>query len=250
VNVIDLYAGTGSMSIAFAERGHNVFRVEKDPSFGWPSIDARAFAKDPYSFLPWREGETHVVMGGPPCTAFSMAGKGSAKKGNVKGARWLYAEKGERYPFYGPRYPNDDVAREGCELVLAFLRVVKKTSPRFWFMENPMGGLNTMGFVSKVPRVIVTYCAYGDSRMKPTTIYGNFPREWTPRPRCKNGDSCHEAAPRGAKTGTQGITGRVRSRGRWIDHRKARAVVPYELSRELVIACETTFPRPTRKAVA
>lgn len=27
---------------------------------------------------------------------------------------------------------------------------------------------------------------------------------WTPRPMCRNGDTCHEAAPRGSKTGTQG----------------------------------------------
>ena len=29
--------------------------------------------------------------------------------------------------------------------------------------------------------------------------------DWKPREMCKNGMSCHEAAPRGSNTGTQGL---------------------------------------------
>lgn len=42
--------------------------------------------------------------------------------------------------------------------------------------------------------------------MKPTDIWTNS-TQWIPRPMCKNGDGCHEAAPRGSKTGTQGLRG-------------------------------------------
>lgn len=43
-------------------------------------------------------------------------------------------------------------------------------------------------------------------RMKPTDLWtNNF--NWIPRSMCKNGDPCHEKAPRGSKTGTQGIDG-------------------------------------------
>ena len=63
-----------------------------------------------------------------------------------------------------------------------------------------------------IPRYTVTYCQYGDKRMKPTDIWTNHPMPGF-LPPCKNGDSCHEPAPRGAKTGTQGIKGtRDRSR--------------------------------------
>ena len=55
-------------------------------------------------------------------------------------------------------------------------------------------------------RNTVTYCQYGDERMKPTDIWTNNDL-WIPRPMCKNGDSCHVAAPRGSKTGTQGRKG-------------------------------------------
>lgn len=61
-----------------------------------------------------------------------------------------------------------------------------------------------MVWMKSLPRYTVTYCQYGDTRMKPTDIWTNHP---DPRfkPMCKNGDSCHVPAPRGSKTGTQGL---------------------------------------------
>jgi hypothetical protein len=53
-----------------------------------------------------------------------------------------------------------------------------------------------------LPRYTVTYCQYGLKRMKPTDIWTNL-EGWNPKS-CNNGDSCHESAPRGSKTGTQG----------------------------------------------
>jgi hypothetical protein len=40
--------------------------------------------------------------------------------------------------------------------------------------------------------------------MKPTDIWTNHSNPKF-KPMCKNGDKCHEAAPRGSKTGTQGL---------------------------------------------
>lgn len=40
--------------------------------------------------------------------------------------------------------------------------------------------------------------------MKPTDIFTNHPDPQF-KPMCHNGDSCHEKAPRGSKTGTQGL---------------------------------------------
>ena len=55
-------------------------------------------------------------------------------------------------------------------------------------------------------RHTVTYCQYGDTRMKPTDIWTNS-KTWQPKAMCKNGSPCHEAAPRGSSTGTQGLKG-------------------------------------------
>ena len=40
--------------------------------------------------------------------------------------------------------------------------------------------------------------------MKPTDLWHNL--DWTPRKMCKNGMPC-QAAPRGSRTGTQGLKG-------------------------------------------
>ena len=52
-------------------------------------------------------------------------------------------------------------------------------------------------------RYTVTYCQYGDTRMKPTDLWSNI--EFKLKPMCKNGDDCHQSAPRGSRTGTQGM---------------------------------------------
>jgi hypothetical protein len=62
-----------------------------------------------------------------------------------------------------------------------------------------------MDFMKNFPRQTISYCQYGDNRMKPTDIWTNniF---WNPRHICKNGEACHDEAPRGSKTGTQGLS--------------------------------------------
>ena len=71
-----------------------------------------------------------------------------------------------------------------------------------------------MDFIQDLPRYTVTYCQYSTDlpleqrRMKPTDIWTNHPNPKF-KPICKNGAPCHVAAPRGSKTGTQGIRGAV-----------------------------------------
>lgn len=61
-----------------------------------------------------------------------------------------------------------------------------------------------MNFFNHLNRFTVTYCQYGDRRMKPTDIWTNVSDPMF-KPMCKNGDSCHVSAPRGSSTGTQGM---------------------------------------------
>lgn len=74
-----------------------------------------------------------------------------------------------------------------------------------------------MNFVKEIPRYTVTYCQYGEKRMKPTDIWTNHPKP-NFKPPCKKGDKCHEPAPRGSKTGTQKLK-----------TAKERAIIPKEL---------------------
>lgn len=61
--------------------------------------------------------------------------------------------------------------------------------------------------------------------MKPTHIFTNYPDPQFKY--CKNGDPCHEAAPRGSRTGTQGINGA-----------KDRSRIPDKLCDYIVELCE------------
>ena len=62
--------------------------------------------------------------------------------------------------------------------------------------------------------------------MKPTDIWTNNPM-WFPRSACKNGMPCHVAAPRGSRTGTQGLKG---------NHERSK--IPHQLCLEVMGACK------------
>lgn len=83
-----------------------------------------------------------------------------------------------------------------------------------------------MDFMQNIPRYTVTYCQYGDKRMKPTDIWTNHPNPKF-KPPCKNGDRCHEPAPRGSSTGTQSLKNRIE-----------KAKIPNELCEHIVEICE------------
>lgn len=75
-------------------------------------------------------------------------------------------------------------------------------------------------------KVLELFAGTRSTRMKPTDIWTNHP---DPRfkPPCHNGDPCHVSAPRGAKTGTQGLKGSV-----------DRSRIPRELCEHIVDICE------------
>ncbi|MBC1548256.1 DNA cytosine methyltransferase, partial [Listeria sp. FSL L7-1435] len=95
-----------------------------------------------------------------------------------------------------------------------------------FYIENPRGGLRKMNFMQGIARYTVTYCQYGDNRMKPTDIWTNHPEPLF-KQMCKNGDTCHVSAPRGSSTGTQGIKNKV-----------DRSKIPDKLCRHIVNICE------------
>ena len=71
--------------------------------------------------------------------------------------------------------------------------------------------LRKLGLMQGLTRHTIWYCQYSDPmgedhRAKPTDIWTND-ESWLPRPVCKNGNrNCHhQPAPRGSKSGTQGM---------------------------------------------
>jgi hypothetical protein len=93
--------------------------------------------------------------------------------------------------------------------------------------------------MEQLPRTTIWYCTYGDKRAKPTDIWTNNLKSednlngWQPRPQCHNGNkNCHhEPAPRGSRTGTQGLKGNYE-----------RSKIPQELCQEILISIKPIDP--------
>ena len=209
MKVLELFAGTRSIGKAFEEKGHEGFSVEWDRSF--ENID---LYKDIYE-LSAKEildkfGKPDVIWASPDCSSYSIAAISHHRKREEN----------------GNLAPVSEYAKFCDRVNQHTLNLIMTLSPKYWFIENPRGGMRKMDFMHGLPRYTVTYCQYGDTRMKPTDIWTNHPDPKF-KPMCKNGDPCHEKAPRGSRTGTQGFKGS-----------KERSVIPVELCRHIVKICE------------
>ena len=204
--IFDFFAGTGSSTQAFKDAGHTVISFELDPSFE-ATEHADVFNLNAQNLIA-RYGQPDFVWASPPCTAFSVASMGHHWGGGLNAYQ-----------------PKTEAAVTSQLLVAHTLKLISELNPqKGWLMENPRGMLRKLPVVEGYPRRTITYCTYGDLRMKPTDLWGVVPN-WTHREPCKNGQGCHEAAPRGSKTGTQGLKGA-----------KTRSMIPYALGAEILEA--------------
>jgi hypothetical protein len=204
--VFDFFAGTRSSTQAFEDAGHTVISFELDPQFEvTENVDILTLnAAD----LIAKYGQPDFIWASPPCTSFSVASIGH---------HW--ANGGEN-PV--PKTKEAEISQEVVRHTIQLLKALNP--PKGWLMENPRGMLRKLPVVKDLVRRTVTYCQYGDDRMKPTDLWGEVPG-WVERQPCKNGMNCHTAAPRGSVTGTQGIKGA-----------KDRSRVPYALGEEILKA--------------
>jgi len=183
MNTVELFSGTGSFSKVALSKGYKIFRVEINNHF---ESELQSNILDVIKIdLPKK---IDILWASPPCTSFSVASIGSSWCGN-----------------YSPKRSKTALGMAYVLKTLELIKEIQKTNPDLiWFIENPRGVLRKMGFMEGLHRKGITYCQYGDNRMKPTDIWTNL-ESWTPRPMCKNGSPCHVAAPRGSRTGTQGL---------------------------------------------
>lgn len=196
MRILDLFCGTKSITNVFAQAGWETTTLDSDIRFN-PDICADIMLVEIKEYFD-------VVWASPPCTSFSVASIGRHWKHNQ---------------------PSKE-AITGNKLLAKTLELINIIRPRYWFIENPRGMMRTLPIMSSLPRKTVTYCQCGDTRMKPTDIWTNC-KNWDPIPACKNGDNCHIKAPRGSRTGTQGLNSVI-----------DRAIIPEKLCREILLSVE------------
>ena len=209
LKILELYAGKRSIGKAFEQRGHRVFSVDRDKRFENIDLYQDIYELTAQDVLE-KFGRPDVIWASPDCTSYSIAAISHHRKRDEN----------------GNLAPVSDYAKFCDRVNQHVLNLILLLRPKFWFIENPRGGMRKMDFMHGLPRYTVTYCQYGDTRMKPTDIWTNHPDPKF-KPMCRNGDKCHVSAPRGAKTGTQGLKGSVE-----------RSVIPEELCRHIVKICE------------
>ena len=64
-------------------------------------------------------------------------------------------------PATGSLLPKTERAARADEVNRHTLRIIRTLRPRFFFIENPMGGLRKMDYMQGIPRHLITYCQYG-----------------------------------------------------------------------------------------
>lgn len=221
MKVLELFAGSRSVGKACEELGYEVYSSDIN---SFPDIDyvadIRDFDIDKVPFVP------DILWASPPCTGFSVA---------CIGRNWVQGE------VFTPKTSSAQLGIELLEATLYIINVFKSINPNLiWYIENPRGKMRKAPHWDEIKHIrhTVSYCKYGDSRMKPTDIWTNN-LNWQPKPMCKpfkydyssnpEGEvidrHCHhDASPRGTQTGgTQKLKG---------NHERSK--IPHQLCIEIL----------------
>lgn len=199
MKILELFSGRESFSKVARELGHETFTIDIDEQFN-PDLCIDILNFD-VSMLPEKFQHPDFIWASPPCTTFSVASISTHWKGGKNA--------------YIPKSKESEI---GLRILEKTKEIIKELNPTFYVIENPRGVMRK--FMPEMNRQTVTYCQYGDKRMKPTDIWTNI--NWTGR-RCKNKEKCHVSAPRGSKTGTQGLKNAIE-----------RSIIPPKLCLEIL----------------
>lgn len=143
MKVLELFAGTRSIGKAFEARGHEVFSVEWDKSF--ENID---LYKDIYTLtadeILEKFGRPDVIWASPDCSSYSIAAISHHRREEPN----------------GNKIPVSDYAKFCDRVNMHVHNLIMALTPKYWFIENPRGGMRKMDFMHGLPRYTVTYCQY------------------------------------------------------------------------------------------
>lgn len=215
IKMVEIGAGSRSVGKVAESLGMYVYSIDIKPFDGIDLIkDAEYLETSDIPFVP------DYVWFSPMCTSYSMAAISHHRNGQT---------------------PKTEIADKTDRVIKNVLNLISDWGC-LYDIENPRAMLRKMDFMSGLPRTTITYCSYGDTRMKPTDIWSNHlysvfnPNGWQPKSMCFNGNkNCHhEPAPRGSRTGTQGLKGNYE-----------RSKIPSKLCEEIlknVIKSMTSLP--------
>ena len=206
MKVLELFAGSRSFSKVAEKYGFKTYTTDITP---FDNIDQVC---DIFDFSSYKMaidfGIPDVIWASPPCTTFSVSSISTHWGGGNKA--------------YKPKTKRAELGIKIVNRMWTIIRLAKALNPKLkYIIENPRGLLRKLDIIPHKPKT-AWYCQYGDDRAKPTDLWVNF--SWIPKS-CKNGnpDCHHQPAPRGSRTGTQGLKNAYE-----------RSKVPEKLCKELL----------------
>ena len=150
MNILELFAGTGSVGKIARELGHTVISLDKDMD-----ADIKSDVLD-WNYQTYEPNTFNMIWASPPCTEYSIA--------KTKGIRKI---------------------EEANRIVERTLEIIAYLQPQYYIIENPQTGLlKKQSFMLDKPFNDIDYCKYGLTYRKRTRLWNNI-STWTPRPLCK-----------------------------------------------------------------
>lgn len=197
LNTIEFFSGTQSFSKVARELGYKTFTTDSNKRFNTDYVcNILDFDIKRMPYIP------DVAWFSPECKYYSVA------------SMWKHWNKD-----YTPKTLYAECALQIAKKMILIIEELLKLNPSLLFyIENPRGMLRHTGLLDHFIRHTVTYCQYGETRMKPTDIWTND-KLWIPRKACQTTDKCHT-------TRTDDINSTA-----------MKAVVPAELCMEILQSC-------------
>ena len=239
-------------------------------------------------------GYFDLVLASPPCEKFSVSALSKywwvvddcvncggpirlSKRTHGKGSTTTWIHDSEFADCDSPHAtvkrepriePKNDDARYYMRMVEHTMDIIRGLNPKLWVMENPSGMMKRLPVLIDDPSIErreISYCRYGMTYMKPTTLWGGFPPSLELHPVCstrpnknnplqgqevidpdtgwvfitdEHGEPCHEKAQRGARTGIQRITNYAE-----------KSLVPRDLSYAVLASADRDLRRKRKRVV-
>ena len=133
--------------------GHEVFSIEWDKRF--ENIDLYAdIGTITADDILKNFGRPDVIWASPDCTTYSIAAISHHRRKEDD----------------GNLAPVSEYAKFCDNVNQHVLKLIHELNPKYWFIENPRGGLRKMRFMKDLPRYTLTYCPVSHTHLTLPTI--------------------------------------------------------------------------------
>ena len=130
MKILELFAGTRSIGKAFERKGHEVFSIDWNEDFENIDLCADILEVTAEDIME-RFGRPDVIWASPDCTTYSIAAISHHRRREES----------------GNLAPVSDYAKKCDEVNKHVQELIRQLAPKYWFIENPRGGMRKMDFM-------------------------------------------------------------------------------------------------------